>query len=77
MHPADINAALVKRGTNQTRVAELLDVDQSLVSKVIKGTFKSRPVAAAISAATGIPLNDLWPGQYEAKPGRARTRAAA
>lgn len=76
MHPADINAALIKRGLNQTRVAELIGVDQSLVSSVITGRFKSRPVAAAIAGAIDIPLDDLWPGQYHSKPGRHPARAA-
>lgn len=77
MHPADINAALIKRGMNQTKLAALIGVEQNLVSSVIHGTLNSRPVATAISGATGIPLADLWPGQYDRKPGRKPARAAA
>ncbi len=73
MHPADINAALIKCGTNQTQIAERLGVTQSTVSYVIWGRVRSRRVAHAIAKATGLPVDQLWPGRYGYAP---RRRAA-
>ena len=64
MHPADIKAALQKRGTNQSKIAETMKVSRSTVTYVIQGRSKSRRVAEAISTATGIPVDRLWPGKY-------------
>lgn len=64
MHPADINAALIKNGRSQTRIAELLGIDQSLVSSTVHGRLRSRPTAAAIAAAIDKPIEEIWPGQY-------------
>lgn len=76
MHPADINAALIKRGYNQTRIADILDVRQCHVSHVIYGRIKSNRVAAAIAAAIDTPISQIWPGVYDAPRG-GRPRAAA
>ncbi len=74
MHPIDINAALFKAGTNQSRLARTITgsggkpISSVAVSHVIYGRTKSRRIARAISKATGLPLNVLWPGKYlEAK----------
>lgn len=64
MHPADIKAALQKRGTNQSKIAEALNLSRSTITYVIQGRSKSRRVADAISKATGIPVDRLWPGKY-------------
>lgn len=64
MHPADINAALLKAGANQTRIAEAYKVSCNAVSSVIHGRMKSSRLAKAISKITGIPVNTLWPGKY-------------
>lgn len=64
MHPADINAALLKAGANQTRIAERFNVSCNAVSSVIHGRMKSHRLANAISKITGIPVNSLWPGKY-------------
>jgi lambda repressor-like predicted transcriptional regulator len=64
MHPADINAALLKAGANQTRIAEKHNVSCNAVSSVIHGRMKSRRLANAIAKVTGIPVNTLWPGKY-------------
>lgn len=72
MHYADINAALIKRDLDQTKVAKSLapSVDPSLVTRVIHGEKRSRRVEEAISSATGIPLWRLWP-KWHSRP-RAR-----
>lgn len=64
MHPADIKAALAKRGTSQTKIARELKLSRSTITYVIQGRSKSRRVAEAISRATGIPVGRLWPGKY-------------
>lgn len=73
MHAADINAALIKAGTNQTKLATQIGVDQSLVSLVIHGKSRNPRVAAAIAKATGLPLQRLFPGRHLQPP----TRTAA
>lgn len=64
MHPADIKAALQKRGTSQRQIAESLNLSTSTITYVIQGRGKSGRVAQAISQATGISVDRLWPGQY-------------
>ena len=64
MHPADIKAALQKRGSSQAKIADAANVSRSHVTYVIQGRSKSRRIAEAISQATGIPVNRLWPGKY-------------
>lgn len=64
MHPADIHAALIKQGTNQTIIAEALAVSPAAVTLVIKGSSTSKRIASAISKATGISIHELWPGRY-------------
>lgn len=76
MHPADIKAALQKRGTNQSKIAETMNVSRSTVTYVIQGRSKSGRVAQAISQATGIPVDRLWPGQYLYLAHKAHDRIA-
>lgn len=64
MHPADIKAAIQKRGSSQAKIADAANVSRSHVSYVIQGRSKSRRIADAISRATGIPVDRLWPGKY-------------
>jgi lambda repressor-like predicted transcriptional regulator len=65
MHPADIQAALRKRGVSQADIARRLNITKAGISFVIHGRSKSRRVAAAIARITGIPVGELWPGVYE------------
>jgi len=64
MHPADINSALIKKGTNQTIIAESLGISHVAVSHVIRGRSTSKRIADAVSKATGISVDKLWPGRY-------------
>lgn len=64
MHPADINAAIIKSGNNQTIIAERLGVSHVSVSHVIYGRATSRRIAEAIAKATGLTIQQLWPGRY-------------
>ncbi len=64
MHPADIQAALIKSGYSQARIASDLEVSHNAVSLVIHGRTKSARIAKEIAKLTKIPLNVLWPGRY-------------
>lgn len=70
MHPADIQAALKKRGSSQTKIAATAKVTPAHVSYVIVGRTKSRRIANLISQATGISVDRLWPGKYIASDNR-------
>lgn len=64
MHPADIKAALQKRGYWMTDVARGLGITSSAVNLIVRGEKKSRRVALEVSRLTGIPVSRLWPGAY-------------
>jgi lambda repressor-like predicted transcriptional regulator len=70
MHPADITAALKKRGSSQSAVARSVcgrsghAVTPGAVHLVVKGQSASRTIALGIAKATGIPVAQLWPGKY-------------
>ncbi len=75
MHPADIIAALSKRGINITEVARREGVSPQIVGCVIRGEKRSLPVAKCIAEITGHSLEKLWPGAYQYQPrGRWRDR---
>jgi lambda repressor-like predicted transcriptional regulator len=65
MHPADIKAALEKRGYNQTRVADDLHVSASHVHMVIHGDAISLRVAERVGKILGRSPRELWPGVYD------------
>lgn len=73
MHPADINARLIKAGWNQSKLARELGVSQSLVSLVIRDRGRSRRVAEAIANVVQLPVDRMWPGAY---PSQLTDRAA-
>lgn len=67
MHPADINAALHKAGSNQSRIAEELKISCNAVSNTIYSRMTSARIARAVSRATGLPVEKLWPGKYRSQ----------
>ena len=76
MHYADIHCALIKAGKPAVQIGRDLGLGRASVSSVIRGTGTSYRIACAISEATNIPLNKLWPdGRYN-NP-RHRVKAAA
>jgi lambda repressor-like predicted transcriptional regulator len=75
LHPADINAALIKAGFNQSVIAEELNVSNTSVSLVIRGLSTSRRIANNISKKVGISVQELWPGRYQSTD-RQRRKAA-
>lgn len=84
MHPEDIKAAMRKQGVSPAALSRHLGVTVQTVSSVVRGVITSAPVANAIAKVCGIPVNQLWPGRYDAEPDEparvaallgARTRA--
>lgn len=73
MHPADITAALKKRGSSQAIVARRLKITKTSVYQVVHGHQASRRVSRAISEITGIPISQLWPGRYPAEEAIEKT----
>jgi lambda repressor-like predicted transcriptional regulator len=59
--PRKIKAALMLRGVRQKDIALEVGVDASMVSLVIKAERVSRRVRAAIAAALGKKVRDIWP----------------
>jgi lambda repressor-like predicted transcriptional regulator len=70
MHPADIKAALQKKGLSQISIARQSKrgpdrhVDKSAVCRVIAGNLKSVAIAQTIARAVGMPVASIWPGKY-------------
>lgn len=65
MHPADIRAALAKKGYTQDKLLEGTPYGhQSFVSHIIHGRRFNATIHQKISDVTGIPLHKLWPRIY-------------
>lgn len=67
MHPADIHAAIRKKGWTQEAIANRLNMapsSRSLVSNVINGRSRGYAVEACLSMITGLPLQQLFPQWY-------------
>lgn len=82
MHPADISAALRKAGSSQAQVARSLVgadgrcISHGAVHLVLTGRMASARIARRISAVTGIPVAELWPGRYPQLEQAERQQAA-
>lgn len=74
MHPADINALIIKKGLNQRKIAAHFGVSRAHISQVVHGKYSARRIALYISKVTGRPVSELWPGRYDKQ--QARRRAA-
>jgi lambda repressor-like predicted transcriptional regulator len=63
MHPADIQAALKKRGITQKQIADELDVSQFHVSDVINNCAmrRSMRVMTAVAGKIGLPVEEVFP----------------
>lgn len=70
MHPADIHAALKKAGSSWADVARSLrgahnrPLTTAAVFNVVHGFSKSDKIAWRLSEVTGVPVTQLFPGQY-------------
>jgi predicted transcriptional regulator len=62
MHPADIQAALLKRGYTQARVAHELGVSTTAVSNVIWGKSTSARIERRIAQIIGATARDVFRG---------------
>lgn len=80
MKPPFIKAELTVRGWPPTRIAQVLGVSRSAVTRVIHGQSRSRRIANRIAEVVGEPACQLWPGHYGAKvnsPSVAKTAVSA
>lgn len=81
MHPELIKAHLRMKGHNPVDVARSLGVSHTCIAHVISGRGTSARVAQAISDATGIPVDVLWPPKaipvLRGRPPKARDMAAS
>lgn len=64
MKRGEIRAALLMADTSQISIAKSVGVKPASVSLVISGRMRSRRIEQAISQATGIPLETLFPDRY-------------
>lgn len=68
-HPADVVAALHKRGTTLRKIAEQHCVTPKAVIKALRE--RNLPSERRIAEAIGIPASDIWPSRYN--PDGSRT----
>jgi len=68
INASDIIYALSLAGHTQTSVSTKCGCTQQFVSGVINSNEKSFNVASYISSVLNVPLNRLWPGQYNYTP---------
>ena len=64
MHPADIQAALKKRGINQTQIANELGVSKWAVSAVINKIIVSDRIMRIVAAKIELHPYDIFPEYY-------------
>ena len=62
-HPADVRAALEKRGLTYADVARRHDLAESTVRYAARA--KSHAGEQAIAAELGIPAQTIWPDRYD------------
>lgn len=65
MHPEDIKAALRKKRSSQTKIANDLKVNPTTVHNVIYGGCKSERIAKAIADVIGKDRSEIWPDRYD------------
>ncbi len=68
-HPADVVAALHKRGLTLRKLAEQHSVSAPAVIKALRE--RNLPSERRIAEAIGIPANKIWPSRYN--PDGSRT----
>lgn len=68
MHPADITAALKRKGFSQAAVGTACAVGRGVANAVVRGVGRSKKVEDKVSEITGVPLAELWP-QWYGEPG--------
>lgn len=68
-HPADIVAALHKRGLTLRKLAERHNISAPAVIQALRE--RNQPSERRIAEAIGIPAKDIWPSRYN--PDGSRT----
>ncbi|WP_017325672.1 helix-turn-helix domain-containing protein [Synechococcus sp. PCC 7336] len=64
MHREDIKAALRKAGYTLSEIAREFDVTPTTVSKIVKGSCRSRRIEAAIAEKLQVPIEEVFPEKY-------------
>lgn len=72
-HPADIKAAVAKRGSNLARIAREHDIDPGTTSKALRAACYSGE--QAIAAFLGIHPKVIWPTRYDERGNPRHARA--
>lgn len=75
MHPADIQAALKKKGYSQAKLARELGLHPVSISRVILGKEVSNRIMNAVAVIIGQPVQFIFPDYYLSPPKR-KTSAA-
>jgi len=70
MNPHQIKAEINMAGSSQTDIANLFDVTDTTITRVIYGDSRSDRVAKHIAELIKKPLHKVWPKWYQ-KTGRA------
>lgn len=71
MHPADIQAALKKKGVTQKQIAQELGVSEMPVSKEVNGIHTSERIRRAIAETIGMDPKMVF-AEYYLKKNRRR-----
>lgn len=65
-HPADVLAALKKRGHSLSGLSAAHGYHPTAAGKALKRSWPA--VEALIAAAIGIPPQQIWPSRYQSSP---------
>lgn len=76
MHPADIKAALEKKGLTQKQIAKDLKVHPNSVSRVVRQEAVSDRIMKYISAAIDKHPTEVFPEYYLSPPKRRNSKRA-
>lgn len=64
-HPADIRAAVAKRGSTLPRLAEAAGLQAESVRYALKAPYYAGE--QAIAAFLGVPAQEIWPSRYDSE----------
>ena len=65
--PTEIRVELMRNNVRQIDIAKELEVDASVVSRVIDGKITSDRIRRAIAKKIGVDVRFLWPSTYMMK----------
>ncbi len=68
MTPAEIKAAMLKRGITQTEISIVLGKDASLVGKVINGKSTNLAIRQGVAEAIEKELTEVFPDEAYRRP---------